>query len=92
MAIDPNAPTLIREVVYTPPSTPIYYTPLPEDLVANPLCSIDIYPYEGGQYSLTGAQVLQCSVTKNLEILGGLPIYLLPPGVRMVKDFLLGLK
>jgi len=50
------------------------------DLIANPLCSIDIYPYEGGLYTLNGAQVLECKTDQNLRTAGGAASIVLAPG------------
>lgn len=47
---------------------------------AEPICSVDIYPYEGGAFSLTGAQVIQCNTQKDLRDSGGSATITLAPG------------
>lgn len=48
--------------------------------LASPLCSVDIYPYEGGSYTLTGGQVLRCTTRKMLKDRGGSAEIILAPG------------
>lgn len=50
------------------------------DLIGAPLCSIDVYPYEGGSYTLIGAQVLECTTQKALRDAGGSAMIVLAPG------------
>jgi hypothetical protein len=49
--------------------------------VAMPLCTVDIYPFEGGTYTLQGAQILECITRKNIgETCGEFSIELVPGG------------
>ena len=53
----------------------------PVALISNPLCSIDIYPYESNSsYTLNGAQVLECTTQKQLRDNGGSASIILAPG------------
>lgn len=50
-------------------------------LVGTPLCAIDVFPYEGNSYTITGGQILTCSVTKDLRGGGpGMAEIILAPG------------
>ena len=61
---------------------------LPAVLAANPLCSIDIYPYESNSsYTLTGAQVLECTTRKALRDNGGSATIVLAPGGPNGQNF-----
>lgn len=35
--------------------------------VAEPQCVVDIFPFEGGRYSITGADIVQCVTRKNIK-------------------------
>ncbi len=48
--------------------------------LGSPLCTIDCYPYQGGSYSITGGQILQCTITKSLGSLDGVAEIILAPG------------
>lgn len=43
-------------------------------------CSVDIFPFEGGTYSLQGAQILSCSVSKRINDDSGSFSIVLAPG------------
>lgn len=45
-------------------------------------CSVDIYPFEGGVYTLTGGQIIACNTTKNIygDATGSFSIVLAPGG------------
>lgn len=48
--------------------------------LAQPQCFVDIYPVEGGSYSLKGSKVLACSVDKDIEAPMGHFRIAIPPG------------
>ncbi|MDE2232599.1 MAG: hypothetical protein KGJ90_00505 [Patescibacteria group bacterium] len=51
------------------------------DQVAIPQCSIDIYPFEGGIYTITGGQILSLSMRKNIKSdMGEITVNLAPGG------------
>jgi len=50
------------------------------DTLASPVCAVDLYPWEGGSFSFSGSQVLECTTTKNLRDAGGTATIILPPG------------
>jgi len=54
---------------------------------ANPICSIDIYMLEGGRYTLNEAQVLECTVQKDLRDSGGSASIILAPGGPNGQNF-----
>lgn len=55
--------------------------------IAVPQCSIDIYPFEGGLYSLSPANILSCEVTKDiLSIAGDAQILLTPGGPQGIQS------
>ena len=55
--------------------------------VANVACSVDIYPFEGGQYTIQGGQVLAATISKNLYApMGTMSVVLAPGGPRGTED------
>lgn len=48
--------------------------------VAAPFCAVEIYPFEGGGYTLTPGQILECHVEKNIRQTVGRFTLLLAPG------------
>ena len=49
--------------------------------VAYPTCYVEVYPFEGGQYSIVGGQILVCQVHKNIrDVAGAFTINLAPGG------------
>jgi len=58
------------------------------DLVAGPLCALEIYPFEGGQYTLTGSNLISVSVRKSIrgDATGQFDIQLPPGGPAGVND------
>lgn len=49
-------------------------------LVAAPQCFVNIFPFEGGKYSLVGGQVLECTYTKDIYSNDGTFEIVLSPG------------
>jgi hypothetical protein len=48
--------------------------------VAGPQCFVEIYPFEGGSYALTGGAILQCRVERNIRADKGRFSIALAPG------------
>lgn len=48
--------------------------------IAFPQCLIDIFPFEGGRFSIQGGQVLQCTTNKNIKADEGAFTIQLAPG------------
>lgn len=57
--------------------------------LAAPVCSIDIYPFEGGKYTLSGGQILSLSTRKNIrEDVGQFQLVLAPGNAPNATTFL----
>lgn len=75
--VDTLAPTIVTATrIYGPrPAQPNDYRP-----VAVPQCIVEIYPYEGGQYTFQGKGLLRCNVERNIRGDRGTFKIDLPPG------------
>lgn len=49
-------------------------------LLASPTCTVDIYPWEGGLYSIQGGQLLACEISKDIRSGDGSAVLVLAPG------------
>jgi hypothetical protein len=47
--------------------------------VAGPQCFVEIYPFEGGSFAFTSAQIIRCQVSKNIRADKGTFSIMLPP-------------
>jgi hypothetical protein len=55
--------------------------------VANIACSIEVYPFEGGKYTIQGGQIISATVSKNIyEPQGSMSVTLMPGGPQGVED------